>query len=497
MRRKLLTFLLGLCGCSALAQNIEVPDMEGILRQSAENDSLELMSLNTFMALVVNNHPIVKQSNLLTNAARERLRLARGAFDPKLTASLSGKHFDSKEYYNFLNTTLKIPTWFPIDPKISFDRNRGKFVNPENAIPGSDRFRQVAAGLSLPVGKGLMIDQRRAAVREAIIFQDINQAERIKMINKTMLSAAKAYWEWYFSYYNLRLVEASLDISEEIFRRVKLDFGFGEAAAVDTVQAGITLQERLVDRLDARIQFQTSGLALSNFLWGEDGLPRELTQNMAPRLEYRFFEPIERIKVDNLLNQALESHPELRKINLKMAQLRVAEQLARENLKPRIDLNYNFINAPIGELGTFERVQIRDNYKFGITFEFPLFLRKERAKLRQTRIKIDRNNFERSQKELEVINDIKASFFALSNTQGMLGNMQQAVDNYQALLKAELFNLEVGESDLFKINFQLNKLLKAWSKLMKMRATVEKARVNLYWAAGVPYLNFPVLNSGN
>ena len=77
-----MTFLLGLCGWSALAQNIEVPDMEEILRQSAEDDSLELMSLNTFMALVLNNHPIVKQSNLLTDAAREGLRLARGALTP-------------------------------------------------------------------------------------------------------------------------------------------------------------------------------------------------------------------------------------------------------------------------------------------------------------------------------------------------------------------------------------------------------------------------------
>ena len=494
MRSRLITCLLLCLALPAWSQSIKVPDMQEVLRRNAQADSIQYMGLDTYMALVVNNHPIVKQSNLLTDAARQELRLARGAFDPKLEASLEGKHFDNKEYYNFLNTTLKVPTWFPVDPKVSFDRNRGLFVNPENSIPDDDRFRQVTAGVSLPVGRGLFIDQRRAAVREAIIFQDINEAERIKLINKTMLSAAKAYWDWYYTFYNFILIETSLDISEEIYRRVKVDFDLGEAAAVDTVQAVITLQTRQIDLQNARIEYLRSGLMLSNYLWGENEEPLEVTDAMAPQLDFLFYETPEAAEVDSLLSQALTQHPELRKINLKLTQLGIAERLAKENLKPRVDLNFNLINQPIGNLGDFQEVTLRDNYKFGVAFEFPLFLRKERAKLAQTRIKIDQSTFELSQKELEVINEIRGSFFTLSNTQGMLGNMQQAVDNYQILLQAEILNLDFGESDLFKINFQQDKLLEAWIKLMKMRANVEKARVNLYWAAGVPYLNFSLPN---
>jgi len=72
----------------------------------------------------------------------------------------------------------------------------------------------------------------------------------------------------------------------------------------------------------------------------------------------------------------------------------------------------------------------------------------------------------------------------------MLSLMDGAVDNYKILLQAELDNLALGESDLFKINFQQDKLLESQIKLMKMRANMEKARVNLYWSAGIPYLNF-------
>ena len=476
------------------AQDIKVRNLDEILTSDQQSDSLEVMSIEGFMKVVLANHPVVRQADLLPDAARQELRLARGAFDPKLEATLDGKHFKDKEYYNLLNTTLKVPTWFPLDPKVSFERNRGLFVNPENSIPSEDDFRQVTAGLSLPVGRGLMIDQRRAAVRQAQLFQGINQAERIKMINKILLSAAKDYWNWYFAYYNFLLVETSLNISEDIYGRVKLNYDFGEAAVVDTVQAAITLQNRQIDLQEARIAFKRSGLVLSNYLWGENQEPLVIGEELKPELTIEGLYLAPELQSDSLLNMAIAQHPELTKLSLKLSQLDIEEQLARENLKPRVDLEWNFINSPISNSGEFQDVMINDNYKFGIAFEFPLFLRKERAKLGQTRIKIDQTTLEFDQVQREILNGIRASYFALSNRQGMLGTIQQAVSNYEVLLQAEIYNLELGESDLFKINFQQDKLLEAQIKLMKMRADVEKARATLYWSAGVPYLNYQPAN---
>ena len=493
MGTKVRYFLLSLFLCSqAVAQEIRVKTLDELLA-NGQSDSTEVMSLQAFVTMVLVNHPVVKQAELLPENARQELRLARGAFDPKLEATWDVKNFKDQEYYDIFNTTLKVPTWFPIDPKISVDRNRGVFLNPENSIPGSDDFRQVTAGLSLPVGRGLMIDQRRAAVKQAQIFGQITDAERIKMINKILLSATKDFWNWYFAYYNYLLIQESLNISQEIFRRVKVSFDFGEVAAVDTVQAAITLQNRLVDQQGALIDFRRAGLVLSNYLWGENEEPLEVSDQLYPELNYLAANPD--MRLDSLVTLALQQHPDLRKTALKISQLVVDEDLAKENLKPRVDLNYNLINAPVGASGEFIDVQLRNNYKFGFSFDFPIFLRKERSKLRQTRIKIEQTGYELDQLEREVINSIQASYFELVNTQGMLGLMQQAVDNYETLLDAELFNLENGESDLFKINFQQDKLLEAQIKLMKMRTDLEKARVNLYWSAGIPYLNFTVPNS--
>jgi len=498
--KKQITFLslvtiLTLATITSYGQDLKVKSLDELLTENTA-DTTRILALESFVDMVLLSHPVVKQANLLPENAKQEIRLARGAFDPKLESSWDVKNFKDTEYYDLFNTTLKVPTWFPVDPKVSFDRNKGQFVNPENSIPGSDDFQQVTAGLSLPIGRGLLIDQRRATVKQAELFAQITDAERIKMINKVLLSASKDYWEWYFAFYNYLLIEESLNISQNVYQRVLTDFEFGEAAAIDTVQAAITLQNRKVDRSEALIDFRKAGLMLSNYLWGQNEEPMVLQDNIVPQLDFGLNLLGSNISLDSLRLLAIQRHPELVKTNFKLDQLDIDRRLARENLKPRVDLNYNLINSPVNAQGDFVEVQLRNNYKFGVEFEFPLFLRKERSKLRQTEIKIEQTTYELSQLEREILNGIEASYFELDNTRGMLSLMQEAVNNYTTLLDLELINLANGESDLFKINFQQDKLLEAQIKLMKMRSAMEKARVTLYWSAGLPYLNFN-LNGSN
>lgn len=489
MRRNII-FTLLLCLGSGFnvvngQEQISVTSIEEIVEPA---DTVKIFALEDYVKLILANHPVVKQADLMPENARQEIRLARGAFDPKLTSNWDVKNYKDTEYYDIFNTTLKVPLWFPIDPKVSVDRNRGYYLNPERNISEDEDFRQLTAGLSLPVGRGLLIDQRRAAVQQAELFAQITEAERIKMINKVLLTAVKAYWDWYYSYFEFRFVDQSLAISEEIYRRVKLDFDFGEVAAVDTVQAAITFQNRNADRQAALIGFKRASLVLSNYLWGQNEEPLEIQDNVAPIWDVAFQQPED--SLDSLLLFAITNHPELQKYNLKLEQLGVDERLAKENLKPRIDVNYNLINSPINYNGEFSDIDLGNNYKFGLEVEFPLFLRKERAKLKQTRIKIDQTGLESRFVQQEIVNEIEGAYFEMVNGQQLLSFLETAVNNYQRLLEAELLNLTLGESDLFKINFQQDKLLEARIKLIKQQVSIEKAKLELLWSAGKPYLNF-------
>ncbi len=452
-------------------------------------DSVKAFSLESLYASMLEFHPLVKQTRLLNEVARQEIRMARGAFDPKIQTNWDVKEFGDKNYYNKFKSTFSVPTWFPLDPKIGYESNSGLYIDPENIVGGSSNNSQLTTGVSLPLGRGLFTDDRRAALKQAKLFAQMAEAEQIKLINKILLDAAKDYWQWYFSYYNYRLLNKNSFIAREIFRRVKLDASLGEASAMDTVQAKITLQQRLVERQEAFLEFLNTGIKISNYLWDNAGYPVQLSAEVAPVLVQNDGQLLSLQTLEDLTTQAKQNHPELIKFRVKFNQLEVDRKLAAEYLKPRLDLNYNFINQPLQPNGDFQAYQFRSDYKFGLDFSMPIFIRKERSKLALTKIKIQSTQYEQSQTERDIINQISIVFNQIVNTSQILVQQTSVAANYDRLLKAELFNLDNGESDLFKINVQQEKLIQSQSKLLKLKAEYEKMKATLYWAAGVRNLN--------
>jgi len=110
--------------------------------------------------------------------------------------------------------------------------------------------------------------------------------------------------------------------------------------------------------------------------------------------------------------------------------------------------------------------------------------------LAQTKIRIRGIGYERTQAEREIINELNMVYNQLINTNGILQQQNDVALNYNLLLGAELINLEYGESDLFKINVQQEKLIQSQTKLLKLKADYEKLKAMMYWAAGVRNLNF-------
>ena len=453
-------------------------------------DTVTAFSLENMYASMLEFHPLVKQTRLLADAAQQEVRLARGAFDPKLETRFDFKEYDDKEYYSKWIASFTVPLWFPIDPKIGIEHNTGSFLNPENVVPTIDKNRLLFTGISLPLGRGLITDDRRTAMQQAKLFTQMAEAEQIKLINKILLEAAKDYWQWYFSFYNYRLLQKNTAIAEEIFRRVKLNSTLGEASGLDTIQAKITLQQRLVEKQEAYLEFLNTGLKISNYLWDTEGNPLQLSGNVAPIQVLSDGQLLAIETLETLTIQARENHPELTKLSVKLNQLEVDRRLAAEYLKPKLDLSYGFLNQPLRPGGEFNSPTLFNDYKLGLDFAMPILIRKERAKLAQAKIKIRGTQYERTQTERELINQINMTYNQLVNTNVLLTQQNAIALNFERLLLGEMINLENGESDLFKINVQQEKLIQSQSKLLKLKAEYEKMKATLYWAAGVRNLNF-------
>ncbi|HCR53129.1 MAG TPA: hypothetical protein DIW27_01840, partial [Cytophagales bacterium] len=276
----------------------------------------------------------------------------------------------------------------------------------------------------------------------------MTEAEQVKLINKLLLEAAKEYWQWYNAYYNYRLLNRSVVIAEEIFRRVKVNYEFGEAAQIDTVQAKITWQQRIIEQQEAFLDYQNTGIRVSTFLWDSLSNPLSLDLQWAP---VRQPEPWMMTVggLQELANKAKINHPDLQKLDVKLRQLEVDRRLAAEYLKPKLNLNYYLLNQPLNPEWN-SSLQLNEDYKLGVDFSIPIFLRKERSKLAQTKLKITDTQYELSLTEREIINDLNSTYNQLVNIQSIVNQQRDMIANYEQLLNAELLNLQQGESDLFK-----------------------------------------------
>jgi outer membrane protein TolC len=442
----------------------------------AQQDSSQYYSIDLYYATILANHPVAKQAALLSETARQEIRLAKGSFDPKLEAQYYSKEFQDKSYYKMADAYLSMPTRSPITPKIGFERNEGELLNDIDRIPGNKQF---LAGLNVPIGRGLITDERRTALKQAELLTTLAEAEQIKVINKLLLEAAKKYWSWYYTHESYQLLTRGVNVAGEIFRRVKLNQLNGEASALDTVQAKITWQTRLVEKQEAYLELQNSVIRLSNFLWDDQQNPGQIGPKAKPIIG-TVQTSISSTEAESLLTLAAENHPELIKQTIKINQLEYDKKLAREFLKPRFDLSYTLLSQPYTTT-TFDPL---NDYKLDVNFSMPLFLRKERSKLALTDIKIKNANWERSQQQRDIVNEVSAALNEVNNMSLIIQQQQSMVNSYERLMQGELLNLENGESDLFKINVQQEKLIQSQLKLVKLKSAFEKLRAYVYWAAG-------------
>ncbi len=435
---------------------------------------------------VLENHPIARQSDLYRDQAAASLLRSRGGFDPKAYADFSSKNFSDKNYYTYTEAGVKLPTWLGLELKGAYNLVAGDFLNEESKLPKNG---QAAFGFTWTLGQGLIIDERRAALRQAQIGLQQGDAERALALNDLLLEAAKAYWTWVLADNQVRIYEAALQQAEIRNEAISESFRQGERSAVDSLETFIQVQTRQLDVNFARLDLQNAALALSNFLWNTDNqaiLPSALS--FSPTLltaDYAVFVPQ---KADDLLQQARLQHPALRFYTTKLQSLEVERRLKIEKKKPVLDLNYNLLGAGWEFFPTASADGLgvlANDIKWGIQFSYPILNRKARGDLQVTQVKIAQTDFELRQKRQDI--EIKVRQYAnnLSNLSRQITLHQGIVQNRRTLLEAETTRFSLGESSVFLINAREQSWLDAQLKYLKLLSEYRKAEAGLRWAVGI------------
>lgn len=443
----------------------------------SQNNPVTIMSLSEFMQLVKKNHPIAKQADLVIKMAEATTLEAKGSFDPQLFYEFKNKFYDTKNYFELQNGGFKIPTWFGVELKGGYEQNNGNYLNPENTTPINGL---VYSQISIPVLQNLIIDERRSTLKQAKIFQNQSLFEKINQINELLYKAGKAYWEWSLSYNNLNIYKNAIDLSNQRLDAVKISVVLGDRPLIDTVEANIQLQDRMINYQQALIDYTSKTLLLSNFLWIENNVPIELTEQTIPENLTKNYNKDEYI-INNItrIDSLISEHPLLKTYQFKLKQLSIEQKLKQEKLKPILNINYN----PLFNPENSNNINL-NNYKWGVTVGMPIFLRKERGELKMTKIKIENTQYEMTYKKTELINKIKSNIYEYNNLKTQINIYDKNVVNYEKLWLSEKKLFDSGESSLFMINSRESSYINAQLKLNEIIYKNKKSALEAEYSFG-------------
>jgi outer membrane protein TolC len=412
------------------------------------------LTYTEFLGYVKKYHPLVKNANLEINKAQANLMMARGGFDPKIEVDFSKKQFKDKEYYSILNSSFKIPTWYGIEIKAGFDNNEGIYLNPENTVPNQGL---TSLGISVPLGQGLLINQRMADVRKAKIQMQLSQSERKLQAIAVLYDASLAYFNWKKNFNEVKLYEAYDKNAQIRFKGTKTLVIQGDKPAIDSIEAGINVKNRLLNLEDSKLKLAKAKLELANFLWLENNIPLELSEELIPETQLEFTIQ-ESLKTNDLLNAdfSITNHPKINALQSKIDILNVEKKLKANMLLPKIDIGYSYLSEP----SYIDNYQFKD-YKIGLDFYFPLFLRKERGSLKLAKYKVQESEFTLDLEKVQLSNKINAQKLEIASLLKQKELIKDLVKDNLTMLNSEERLFSFGESSLFLINTRENNLVSA------------------------------------
>ena len=461
MKKLLFTFLLISSGLSAYAQGTDT------------------LTFDTYLDWVKSYHPISAQADIMLTMGDMEVRTARGGFDPLLYGNLDKKSYSEKTYYDKREAGISIPTWAGIELNGAFEQNSGQYLNPENSVPSAGLL---SAGASINLGQGLILDDRRAGLRKAQIYQQSTESERKRLLNELYLQATGAYWNWSLAYANRELLAEGVELAKIRFEGVKISYEQGDFPAIDTVEAATQLLNREYNLQKAENELFIRTQDLNNFLWDESGKPIEIDPQIKPEQLYTD-QPL--LLNEEELRVLIADHPELMLVDYELASLDVERRLKAQQIIPVVKLKYNFLTENLNQFD--QSAFFENNYKWGLTVYTPLMWRKARGGMRLAEAKINFKENSRDLKELQLRTKLENELNSWEVVNSQINTYTKNVAALQMLLQGELRRFEIGESSLFLVN---SREVSVFSSRVTLNELLSKRKISYAktrFAAGVGF----------
>jgi outer membrane protein TolC len=385
----------------------------------------------------------------------------------------SGSNLFTSAYTGALGVELRQPLWAGAGPEV-------------NAIAGHNTQR--SRGIS-GVNQGVVIAQ---------INTRISQIDFERQLIELVRDIGQQYWDLYAAYRDYESEVAVRDRAKQTFDEVRSKFarGLPGGGAADEAQA-----EELALDSEGRVESALANLySVEGRLRRLIGLPAEddriLRPTDAPDAESP---PVDRI---GLLQTAYMNRLELRRQKSQIESLSLQVDAAYNLANPRLDLvagsqlngfGNDLYNQRTNDDTTFYGYNSaystlmrgqQVSWNMGVEFSVPLFLRAERAQIRQTELKLVKARRALEQQEVEVSHELHASLQAMERWSKQMGIQAKRLEASKRRVLAASADYEAGRTSLDLLLRSQQSLAIAETARHRALAEHSKALLDLKYRAG-------------
>jgi HAE1 family hydrophobic/amphiphilic exporter-1 len=329
-------------------KEVELKPRIGILKDSP-------IRLPEVVARVLANDPDLDISRIQLREAVYNIRAAQGYYDPVASlqayrtrsitpvASIFGGTADGKLAQETLSVTPQIAGISPWGTSYSLN-----FVNSRQATDSlfntlNPQYpTSVNLNLTQPLWRGLRYDQNRYRLQVARKNRDLSEQQLRQHVIEVVTQAVQAYWELNYAWHNLEVQSEAVKLAERQYQSNRRQAEQGILAPIDAVAAQTqvaTFQQSVFTAQQALTQAENNLKSLmlpdrNDLLWSSALIPE--TQQ-APNVSIP--------SLQDAIKQALDLRPELKE-NLIAGDINGLDaRLARDGVKPRIDLFANLTST--------------------------------------------------------------------------------------------------------------------------------------------------------
>ncbi len=431
-----------------------------------------------YIGIILKNNPMSVASENTAAYGRLKYKAARGNYDPLINGSVQEKQLNNTYYYTSIQGEVKQALFTSQYLKLGYEYGQGDFIDPQRY---TSSYGLPYVGIEVGLLQGMLFDKRRAEVLSARHQVDYYEAERKIALNNLLYESSLAYFDWLFSQrqYNLfsyfsNLARQRFDAAAELARS-------GERPAIDTLEADILLQTRLLDLRAAELENTKKFAEINTYHWNSATESSRLDKELlvTDSLE-NYFEKLKEL-VGKYSPGGAATNPVLQQYQAKKNILEVEQKLKREMTKPRLDVNYNFLSYNSDSYNPYFR---SNNYKWGASLSFPLLLRTARNEYKMAQLNTRNTHLELGNKTNELLIKQDLSRQNLQIISEQLQHADKTARFSKQLLEAEKLKFENGESSLFMLNTRENKWLESELKLAEYKLKLIKTLMYMIYLNG-------------